>query len=96
MPLARACQSAGIAVLIFDHSSFGESDGDPRCCVDWWGQLNGYWSALNFLESRGSVDGGRLAVWGFSFTSAIALVLGALDERVRAVVARKAAARERS
>lgn len=88
MPYARACCKSGLAVLVFDHRSFGESDGEPRCCVDYWAQIRGYKRALDFLQTRHKeVDASKLAVWGFSLTSAIALMLGAVDERVSAVVA---------
>ena len=69
LPLARACQAAGVAVLVFDHRSFGESDGEPRCCVDAWVQVRGYHRALEYLASRGeAVDANRMAVFGFSLS----------------------------
>jgi pimeloyl-ACP methyl ester carboxylesterase len=90
VPFARACQKSGIAVLLFDHRALGGSDGHPRGAIGWWTQLRGYQRALDFLTTAdlgGAVDTTRLAVWGFSYSSSMALFLGAVDERVSAVVA---------
>ena len=86
LPYARACRAAGVAVLIFDHATFGESDGEPRCCVDWWGQVLEIGAAIDLLD-RSGVDGSNVAVFGFSLSGAVALMLAALDTRIRAVVA---------
>jgi uncharacterized protein len=43
--------------------------------------------ALAWLGGRPEVDAGRLGLWGSSFSGGEVLVLGAVDERVRAVVA---------
>lgn len=88
--LAEAVSEAGgIAVLVYDHRSFGGSDGEPRCAVDQWGQVRGYCAALDFLQRHGGepVDCDRLAVFGYSLSSSQALLLGAFDERVKCVVA---------
>ena len=69
LPLARACQAAGIAVLMYDHRCFGESEGEPRCCVDAWAQVRGIHCALEYLASRGdAIDANRMAVFGFSLS----------------------------
>ena len=78
LPFARACQAKNIAVLLFDHASYGESDGEPRCVVDWWGQILGYIAAVRYLCSEGTVDPSRVALFGFSLSGAQALLLGAL------------------
>jgi len=89
LPTARACVASGCAVLLFDHRSFGDSDGLPRNVVDWWGQLRGYVRAIDFLSSGGvaGVDATRIALYGFSLSGAQALTLAAIDPRVKALVA---------
>ncbi len=77
----------GVAVLVHDHAHLGESDGEPRQVVDPWIQTRGYVAALDWLAARPEVDAGRLGAWGSSFSGGHVLVLGALDERVGAVVA---------
>ena len=83
-------ETTGCAALVYDHRSFGESDGEPRCTVDLWGQVRGYCAAFDYLQTCAdahSFDFGRLAIFGFSFSSCMSLLLGALDERVKGVVA---------
>lgn len=87
LPIARACQARGVAVLLFDHASFGDSDGEPRCVVDWWGQLLGYQRALDFVCAEPSIDSARIGLFGFSLSGAETLLLSALDARVKALVA---------
>ena len=78
---------AGFAVLAYDHPHFGTSDGLPRQHIDPTAQVHGYRDAVSYLQSRADVDASRVAVWGTSLGGAIALVVGAVDPRVRAVVA---------
>jgi dienelactone hydrolase len=77
----------GIAVLVYDHAHLGASDGEPRQMIDPWVQTHGYVTALDWLAARPEVDDRRLGAWGSSFSGGHVLVLGALDSRVRAVVA---------
>lgn len=79
--------AAGLAVLVYDHRNLGASDGEPRQLIDPWAQIRDYRRALDWLGARPEVDGNRLAVWGSSFSGGEALVVGAADDRVRAVVA---------
>ncbi len=84
---AELFAESGIVVLAYDHRSLGESDGDPRQLVDPWIQARDAMVALDRLAATDGVDAGRLGIWGSSFSAGGALVVGALDERVRAVVA---------
>ena len=84
---AEVFASAGLAVLVYDHRNLGASDGEPRQRIDPWAQIRDYRRALDWLGARPEVDGARLAVWGSSFSGGEVLVLGATDDRVRAVVA---------
>lgn len=84
---ARAFSDAGIVVLAYDHRHFGASDGQPRQVVNPWRQARDEIDALTWFAARPEVDEQRLGVWGSSFSGGQAIVLGAVDARVRAVVA---------
>jgi hypothetical protein len=74
-------------VLLYDHRNLGGSDGEPRQEVNVWAQARGYRDAISFLTTRPEIDTSRIAVWGDSLSAAEVIVVGAVDSRVRAVVA---------
>lgn len=78
---------AGFVVLVHDHRGFGASDGSPRFDVDPWVQIADWRRAISFLESHPAVDPDRIGLWGTSYAGGHAIVLGATDRRLRAVVA---------
>jgi fermentation-respiration switch protein FrsA (DUF1100 family) len=84
---ARVFAEAGFVVLVHDHRGFGASGGTPRFDVDPWVQIADWRRAISFLESHPAVDADRIGVWGTSYAGGHAIVLGATDRRVRAVVA---------
>ena len=84
---ARVFAAAGLVVLVHDHRGFGASGGTPRFDVDPWAQIADWRRAISFLESHPAVDADRIGVWGTSYAGGHAIVLGATDRRVRAVVA---------
>jgi hypothetical protein len=84
---AEVFAAAGLAVLVYDHRNLGASDGEPRQLINPWAQARDYRHALTWLADRPEVDAARLALWGSSFSGGEVIVVGALDERVRAVVA---------
>ncbi|TDE35831.1 alpha/beta hydrolase [Actinomadura sp. 6K520] len=83
--IAEALAAAGLAVVLYDHASFGASDGEPRQEVDPWTQIQGYRDAITFLCTRPEVDAERIGVFGSSFSGGHVLVVGAVDRRVKAV-----------
>jgi len=83
---AEAFAERGIGALVFDYRNLGVSDGDVRQHLDPWMQIRDYQNALSYLERRGDVDGDRLGVWGISYSGGHALILAAIDPRVRAIV----------
>ncbi|MFF3256684.1 alpha/beta hydrolase [Actinacidiphila glaucinigra] len=85
-PFARAFTEAGFVVLLHDHRTFGASDGTPRQDVDPWQQIADWRRAISYLESRPEVDAARIGLWGTSYSGGHAIVLGATDRRLRAVV----------
>jgi len=84
---AEAFSRAGLAVLLYDHRNFGRSDGEPRQEINPWIQSRGYLDAVTFAGTLACVDPGRIALWGDSYTGGQVIVVGAMDERVRVVVA---------
>lgn len=84
---ARLFADAGFVVLVHDHRGFGASDGAPRYDVDPWVQIADWRRAISFLESHPAVDSERIGLWGSSYAGGHAIVLGATDRRLRAVVA---------
>ncbi len=70
---AEAFAAGGLGALAFDNRNFGASDGEPRLEIDPWAQ------------TRPEVDADRIGVWGSSYSGGHALVLGAIDQRVRCV-----------
>ncbi|MEV4431019.1 alpha/beta hydrolase [Streptomyces sp. R-07] len=87
VPFAEAFTRAGFAVLIHDHRGFGSSDGTPRHDIDPWQQIEDWRRAVTFLRSRPEIDADRIGLWGTSYAGGHALVLGATDRRLKAVVA---------
>lgn len=86
-PFARAFAEAGFVVLLHDHRGFGASDGMPRHDVDPWRQIADWRRAISFLETLDVVDPQRIGLWGTSYAGGHAIVLGATDRRLKAVVA---------
>jgi uncharacterized protein len=77
---------AGFAVLLFDYRNFGASEGARRQHIDPNMQIEDYRNAISYLESRQDVDPLRIGVWGLSYSGGHALVLAAIDPRVKCVV----------
>jgi dienelactone hydrolase len=84
---ARAFAEDGFVVLVHDHRGFGASDGEPRQDVDPWRQIADWRRAISYLETLPEVDPKRIGLWGTSYAGGHAIVLGATDRRLRAVVA---------
>jgi len=84
---AQAFAEAGFVVLLHDHRGFGASEGTPRQDVDPWRQVADWRRAITYLESLEFVDPKRIGLWGTSYAGGHAIVLGATERRLRAVVA---------
>ena len=84
---AEVFAAAGLAALVFDHRNFGASDGEPRQEIDPWRQVADYRDAISFALTLPATDPARIGVWGTSYSGGHAIVLGAIDRRVRCVVA---------
>lgn len=84
---ARVFCEAGLAVIVHDHPNFGASGGEPRLHADPWLQTRGYRHAITYAQTRAEIDPARIGVWGTSFSGGHALVVAAIDRRVKCVVA---------
>jgi cephalosporin-C deacetylase-like acetyl esterase len=78
--------AAGFAALIFDYRNLGDSDGEPRQHLDPWMQIEDYYNAISYVETREDIDAKRIAIWGISYSGGHVLVVGATDPRVRCIV----------
>ena len=84
---AEAFAGAGFTVLLYDHRNFGKSGGVVRGEVDPWQQVRDMRDVITWVRLQPGVDAERVGVWGPSYCGGHAIVVGALDRRVRCVVA---------
>jgi fermentation-respiration switch protein FrsA (DUF1100 family) len=84
---AERFAGAGMNVLVFDHRHLGASDGDQRGRIVFQEQHDDTRAALTWIAQQPGVDGDRIGLWGSSYSGGHALFLGALDPRVKVVVA---------
>lgn len=84
---AQSFADEGFVVLVYDHRNFGASEGTPRCEIDPWAQMHDYRHAISFACTLAEVDRNRIGLWGTSYSGGHVLTVGAVDRRVRCVVA---------
>ena len=84
---AQAFANAGLGSIVFDNRNFGASDGQPRQEIDPWQQVRDYRDAITFAETLDATDPDRIGIWGSSYSGGHVLVVGAIDRRVKCVVA---------
>src|SRR6202034_1617498 len=84
---AEAFAAAGLNALVYDNRNFGDSDGTPRLEIDPWAQVRDYRHAITYAITLPETDASRIGIWGSSYSGGHVLVVGAIDRRVKAVVA---------
>ena len=84
---AEAFAAAGLAAVVFDNRNFGASDGEPRQEIDPWRQVRDYRDAITYAQGLPDADPDRIGVWGSSYSGGHVIVVGAIDRRVKCVVA---------
>lgn len=77
---------AGVACVVYDHRNLGASDGEPRNEIDPWRQIADMRCAITHARSLPGIDPERVGLWGTSYAGGHALVVAAVDRRVRCVV----------
>jgi pimeloyl-ACP methyl ester carboxylesterase len=83
---AEHFNAAGLAALVFDYRHLGASDGEPRQHIDPWDQIEDYRTAISYAAGLPEIDESRIAVWGISYSGGHALIVGAIDQRVKSVI----------
>ncbi|OBR46258.1 alpha/beta hydrolase [Paraburkholderia tropica] len=84
--MATFFAEAGFVVLLHDHRGFGDSGGEPRQDINPWLQISDWRRAISWLQDRPEVDETRIGLWGTSYAGGHAIVLGATDRRLKAIV----------
>ncbi len=84
---AEVFAASSLGAIVFDNRNFGASEGEPRQEIDPWQQIRDYRDAITFARTLPTVDAERIGVWGSSYSGAHVLVIGAIDRRVKCVVA---------
>jgi uncharacterized protein len=84
---AEAFCDAGMCALVYDNRNLGASDGEPRQEIDPWAQIADYRDAITFARTLDAVDRDRIGIWGSSYSGSHVIVVGAIDRRVKCVVA---------
>ncbi len=77
---------AGYNVLMFDYRGFGQSEGRPTRT----GTINDGHAVVDYMKTRPEYDAKRLFAYGQSLGGAVAVVIGAERDEIRAVVAEAA------
>ena len=83
---AEVFSAARMAALVFDNRNFGASEGKPRQEIDPWAQVRDFRHAITWVCQQPGIDRERIGVWGSSYSGGHALVLGAIDRRIKCVV----------
>lgn len=84
---AELFAEAGLAAVVFDNRNFGASDGEPRQEIDPWAQVRDYRHVITWAANQPEIDSARIGVWGSSYSGGHVIVVGAIDRRVKCVVA---------
>ena len=77
----------GIAVMLFDYRSFGDSEGEPRYLVDPDRHVADWKAAIAHARTISDINKDKIALWGTSYSGGHAVVCAAQDADIRAVVA---------
>ena len=83
---AERLADAGYAVLTFDPSNLGASEGEPRSHYDPNVVIADFSSGVTYLSLRDDIDQERIGAVGVCMGGGYAVSLGARDKRLRAVV----------
>lgn len=85
--LAARLAAAGMAVVLYDQRNFGRSGGALRGDIDPRQQIDDMRDVISWAGTEADIDATRIGVWGSSYSGGHVICVGALDRRVRCVVA---------
>ncbi len=77
----------GIAVMLFDYRTFGDSEGDPRYLVDPDRHVADWKAAIAHARTIPNINGEKIALWGTSYSGGHCVVCAAQDTGISAIVA---------
>lgn len=83
---AAVVANRGLVVITFDFRHLGRSDGEPRQEINPYKQIEDFRGAISFARNCPEIDPDRIGIWGTSYSGGHALVVAAVDERVKCVV----------
>lgn len=83
---AERFADAGFTVVVHDHRNFGLSGGGIRGDIDPWQQVADWRRVITWLRALPGHAQARVGIWGTSYAGGHAMVLGATDARISAVV----------
>lgn len=84
---AEAFAGRGLAAYVFDYRYFGDSGGEPRNLVDPVCQREDWDAAIDHVRSLPMADGGKMALWGTSFSGGHVIMAVGRHPDIRAIVA---------
>lgn len=84
---AVALQAVGVGALLVDHRGWGLSGGLPRMEANPYLQMQDTRDAITYAATLPGVDPQRIGLWGTSLSGGTALMVAAVDRRVKSVVA---------
>jgi fermentation-respiration switch protein FrsA (DUF1100 family) len=85
-PFAKEFCQAGFVTLVFDYRHFGDSEGEPRCQHFPLEMAEDYKNAVTWISMHPKVDSERIGIWGTSYSGGLAVHVGTVDPRIKAVV----------
>ncbi len=75
-----------VVMDIYDHRTFGSSDGEPRHDIDPYKQIDDYSYAINYLENRFN-NPISIGIWGTSYSGGHVFVVGSREkQRIKCIV----------
>jgi uncharacterized protein len=83
---ARRFRAAGISALVYDHRSYGSSDGMPRHETNPLQQAEDYHDAVSAAMRLPGVDPDKTAIWGIGHSGGAAMIAAGDDPRVKAII----------
>lgn len=82
---SRRLMGLGYAALAFDHSTYGDSEGLPRCDENPFAKSEDIKNAVTFLVGRPEVDAARVAAVGVCGGGGYVPYTAVADRRIKAV-----------